>query len=165
MLKIKRYVSLLRKLVIKIKNLLFELNTNIIILSVLSSTVLILLVNNDYIMPGFIEMVLRRRRRCLRQVRNRIIIVGMNDWEREGGRERAKSRIYSFCCEHRRRCRRAQLTAMLYNNNNIMKERDGSSGVGEKRNFTAYTMRVLEWPEKEKKKWIKKSPHTTVDCE
>lgn len=31
-------------------------------------------------MTGFIEMVLRRRRRrCLRQVRNRIIIVGMND--------------------------------------------------------------------------------------
>jgi len=45
----------------------------------LSSTALILLINNDYIMPGFIEMVLRRRRRCLRQVRNRIIIVGMND--------------------------------------------------------------------------------------
>lgn len=64
---------------IKIKNLHFELNNNIIILSGLSSTVLILLVNNDYIMPGFIEMVLRRRRRCLRQVRNRIIIVGMND--------------------------------------------------------------------------------------
>lgn len=163
-MKVKRYVSLLRKLVIKTKNLLVELNNNITIHLFLSSTVLILLINNDYIMPGFIEMVLRRRRRRLRQVRNRIIIVGMNDWEREGGRERAKSRIYSFCCEHRRRCRRAQLTAMLYNNN-IMKERDGSSGVGEKRNFTAYTMRVLEWPEKEKKKWIKKSPHTTVDCE
>jgi len=56
-------------------------------------------------------MVLRRLR--LRQVLNQIL-VGMRErvcvCERErgseiegGGRERAKSRIYSFCCEHRRR--------------------------------------------------------------